>query len=74
MDEIRQGRLVILADGYFGIVTSVKDRTVFCGNGLDRVLLEDDWRRIHQLPMKVGETGTFADFIGIERYIVGRNP
>lgn len=72
--EIRQGRLVVTPDGYFGIVTSVMDRTVYCGNGLDHVIDEADWPRVQQLPMKIGETGTFADFVGIERYIVGRNP
>lgn len=72
--EIRPGRLVVTPDSYFGIITSVTDRTVYCGNGLDVILAEEDWRRLHLLPMRIGETGTFADFVGIERYLVGRNP
>ena len=74
MDAIKQGRLVITPDGYFGIVTSVTDRTVFTGNGVDVVIPADDWQRCQQLPMKVGETGTYADFFGIERYLVDRSP
>ena len=74
MDEIKQGRLVVTPDGYFWIVTSVTDRTVYCGNGCDTVIPEVDWPRLQTLPMKVGETGSYADFIGIERYLVERSP
>jgi hypothetical protein len=67
--EISEWSLVRTGDGYYGIVTSVRERYVFLANGCEQKLDQDEWNDLEHLPLNIfqGEGSAGASFSGIER-------
>ncbi len=67
---MRRGDLVVTADGYYGIV--VGEREVFLGNGLQEIMIPEDWPRLKVLPINVNhEDGAVSNF---DALVEGRAP
>jgi len=56
---IRTGDLVITTDGYHAIVLDARERRLFLGNGLEPLLLTDEyWEALVPVPLIVMQRGS----------------
>ena len=55
--------LVKSPDGY-GIVTSLEERTVFMGNGLEMRLSSEEWDKLEVFPLNPGAIAN-SNFVGV---------
>lgn len=66
---LNEGDLVKTSSGYYGIVSCLRRRGVFLGNGLEEFLTVDEFLKLEQCPLNIYATESpgVSNFLGLAR-------